>query len=233
MPIFFPEGSNNFTLSLKLILISTSILSAAVALKLSFPAITDFAVSDVPSIYNGVVSWLRPPYLYLVINCIIITIVASSKLQSKLDEVAPTPPVQTTPVQAYNQSVPLVVPLEPVKQRDFDDIVMKDEVVEAVSVPEVFEYNNSINNLNQFEDKDSGNDKEFVNVNAVDASPEEVVRSSKSSPALISRTDSLESSFSNEKPPVSARFGHRRAVKASPEGTDLSLLLFLSITHTQ
>ena len=38
----------------------------------------------------------------------------------------------------------------------------------------------------------------------------------------VERKDSMELSFlnkENEKPPVSARFAHRKAVKASPEGT--------------
>ena len=38
----------------------------------------------------------------------------------------------------------------------------------------------------------------------------------------LERRDSMELSFlnnDNEKPPVSARFAHRKAVKASPEGT--------------
>ncbi|CAN4102843.1 unnamed protein product [Withania somnifera] len=83
---FLFQSSSNSMLSLKFFLISTTVLSAAIMLKVSAPAVTGFAVSEIPYIWNGVVSWLKPPYLYLVINCIIITIVASSKLQNKLDE---------------------------------------------------------------------------------------------------------------------------------------------------
>ncbi|PHU13184.1 hypothetical protein BC332_20114 [Capsicum chinense] len=85
MAILF-QSSSNYMLSVKILLISTTVLSAIIMLKVSAPAVTDFAVSEVPSIWNGFVSWLKPPYLYLVINCIIISIVASSKLQNKLDE---------------------------------------------------------------------------------------------------------------------------------------------------
>ncbi|XP_065862179.1 uncharacterized protein [Euphorbia lathyris] len=67
--------------SLKLALISTGVLSVAVILKNSVPALTDFAVSELPVMYSSVIAWLRPPYLYLVVNGIIISIVASSKLQ--------------------------------------------------------------------------------------------------------------------------------------------------------
>ncbi|KAH6756044.1 cotton fiber [Perilla frutescens var. hirtella] len=50
-------------------------------------------------------SGLRPPYLYLVINCIFITIVASSKLQPTSDDIpAPPPPVNTISA-AQQQSV--------------------------------------------------------------------------------------------------------------------------------
>ncbi|KAL3508616.1 hypothetical protein ACH5RR_028017 [Cinchona calisaya] len=237
-------SNNTLSLSLKLIFISTTVLTAAVALKLSVPAITDFAVTDLPSIYNGFVSWLRPPYLYLVINCIIITIVASSKLQFKLvhDDSpvsipvpVPAPaPVPATPqvlqVFHHQATVPIIMQQQ---LHDFHDVVLKDEVVEAFSTmpPEVFEYNHNINNtshLNHYED-----DKEFVSVNAVDEAKPDVVEmssyrdefvTSKLSPATpLSRTDSLEFSFSNEKPPISARFGHRRAVKASPEGGKAAL----------
>lgn len=61
-------------------------------LKLSLPHLTTLALSDLPSILNVVASWLKPPYLYLVINCIIITIVATSKLQSRFDHYAFSPP---------------------------------------------------------------------------------------------------------------------------------------------
>ncbi|KAB5521510.1 hypothetical protein DKX38_025829 [Salix brachista] len=72
----------NLMLSLKVVLISAGVLSLAVILKLSvLPVVAVFAVSELPILYSSVLSWLQPPYLYLTINCIIISILASSKLQ--------------------------------------------------------------------------------------------------------------------------------------------------------
>ena len=76
------SSSGNLMLSLKVVLISAGVLSLAVILKLSvLPAVTVFAVSELPILYSSVQSWRQPPYLYLTINCIIISILASSKLQ--------------------------------------------------------------------------------------------------------------------------------------------------------
>lgn len=74
----------------------------ALFLKLSVPVVADFVLSEIPSIWTSFLSWLTPPYLYLLINCIIISIVASSKLQSKLEndpipETPAPPPVSKIP----------------------------------------------------------------------------------------------------------------------------------------
>ncbi|KAL4568506.1 hypothetical protein LXL04_024120 [Taraxacum kok-saghyz] len=75
-------------------------------LKLLAPVIMELAISDLPSIWTSVVSWLKPPYLYVVINCIIITIVASSRLQSsKLDD-------SISPAMSA-----VLLPTQPIKKR--------------------------------------------------------------------------------------------------------------------
>ncbi|MBA0849971.1 hypothetical protein Goshw_023537 [Gossypium schwendimanii] len=73
-------------LSLKTALISTGVISVAILLKVSAPSVTQFVTSGIPSIYGLILSFLRPPYLYLLINGIIISIVASSKLQAQKPE---------------------------------------------------------------------------------------------------------------------------------------------------
>ncbi|KAE8680160.1 cytochrome c-type bioproteinsis ccda-like chloroplastic protein 2 [Hibiscus syriacus] len=78
----------NLTLSLKTVLISTGVISMAFLFKVSAPFVTEFVMSGIPSTYGLILSFLRPPYLYLLINCIIISIVASSKLQAQKPESA-------------------------------------------------------------------------------------------------------------------------------------------------
>ncbi|KAF2314285.1 hypothetical protein GH714_025030 [Hevea brasiliensis] len=108
----YPAPGSGLVLSLKIALISTCVLSVAVMLKLSVPVVTDFAVHELPLMYSSVISWLRPPYLYLVINGIIISIVASSKLQlqkpeepSKQQEIIP-PPMLAVEVPKASGDIP-------------------------------------------------------------------------------------------------------------------------------
>lgn len=229
-------------LSVKIFLISTIVLSAAIMLKVSAPAVTDFAVSEVPSIWNGVVSWLKPPYLYLIINCIIITIVASSKLQNKLDEnsspapsvVSPENSAQFHPIKDVSPAADYYSPV----LHDLNGAVLKNQAVEAR--PIVYEYPTAgvydakvekvsvVNPYSHVDARTSENVTSF-NVNAFTyPEPNEVVAEkddfviSKSSRAPVMRQDSIDYSISGnsaERPPASARFAHRKNVKSTPEGS--------------
>ncbi|KAH0937697.1 hypothetical protein HID58_005158 [Brassica napus] len=61
----------------------TGVLSLAAAVSFTVPSVSHFVASSYPMIYNNTVFLLKPPYLYLVINCIIVSIVATSKLTHK------------------------------------------------------------------------------------------------------------------------------------------------------
>ncbi|KAL8152181.1 hypothetical protein V2J09_009941 [Rumex salicifolius] len=63
--------------SLKLLLMSTGVLFIAILLT---PQIFNFTAAQLPTIWSSFRSWLRPPYLYVIINGIIITIAASSRI---------------------------------------------------------------------------------------------------------------------------------------------------------
>ncbi|KAL0443490.1 UNVERIFIED_CONTAM: hypothetical protein Slati_2071700 [Sesamum latifolium] len=226
------QTSSTIMLSFKVLLISTSVLSTAIMLKFSVPAITAFAVSEVPSIYNGLVSWLRPPYLYLVINCIIITIVASSKLQSRKDEVSLSPPLQPLVVMSHVEpqpAAPLAVKSIPTdysaaeykyngvvlnessgydvveKGLEFDTYEHVDASGSTKSEPVPFIATAADGGVAFAEDAMSNKENEYV--------------IAKSSWNVAESKDLTEYSPSNVKPPVSARFGHRRNVKTSPEGS--------------
>ncbi|XP_021726025.1 uncharacterized protein LOC110693202 [Chenopodium quinoa] len=195
-------------LPLKAVVVSTGVVSLAVILKLPLPVILDFLTSELPLFWSLALSWLRPPYMYLLINCIIISIVASSKLQPRggdgnAETLVPAP--ASFPV-ADSEDVHVAV-MEVAKEDDVvvfgyvdSPIVTKmDEPVKVVGGG-----SDDVEEREKFEDGD-----EFVLSKPVWNSPE------KCAPVVVPEFSPVSSA---EKPSFSARFGHRRAVKASPEG---------------
>ncbi|CAH8358447.1 unnamed protein product [Eruca vesicaria subsp. sativa] len=77
--------------------IIAGIFTVAVAVCFTVPSVSHFMASCYPMIHDNTVFLLKPPYLYLVINCIIVSIVATSKLTHKpssnndFSEVVPLP----------------------------------------------------------------------------------------------------------------------------------------------
>ncbi|PON44580.1 hypothetical protein PanWU01x14_265650 [Parasponia andersonii] len=217
MAMYSSGSSNSWALSLKVVLISTGVLSMAVALKLSVPVVTDFVASEVPSLWSFVLSWLKPPYLYVVINCIIISIVASSKLHQKVDEPPPpliSPAMMVPPVTA-----------EAVKISG-GEVARTDYAMYSGVVLTGYGYDPNdvaaaaakVSEAHAPPPRVAEKEELFV-MNGGEVEDDEAVAASLAWNGL-QRKDSLEICFSNEneKPPVSARFGHRKSVKASPEG---------------
>lgn len=205
MAIFFSRsgsGSGWPILSLKVLLTSATVLSMAVLMKASVPAITDFVVCEVPSVYGSMLSWLRPPYLYIIINCIIISIVASSKLQRKIEEATLVPPA--------NPSV-----VEPVKV--FGDV----QVENANHGNGSPSWSGSLDDerWREVENEFGGAERGSKKANDDEV---EVLRPSNQT----ERNNSIDFSFLNmddmekeKKPPVSGRFPSRKSVKSNGEGT--------------
>ncbi|XP_023537565.1 uncharacterized protein LOC111798557 [Cucurbita pepo subsp. pepo] len=228
MPILSSNSNYQWILSLKIFLISTGVLSMAVFLKLSVPLVADFLVSEIPSIWTCFISWLRPPYLYLVINCIIISIVASSKLQQKLEDgesVLSVPETLAPPPLAKISS-----------ESDYvvcggTDILngycynnANQNAVTKIADLQIDESNGVYGRMmvepgvSEMEKK--GENDSLILTTAAD----ETAMSSPMTNALH-RKDSVGLLFSNEKekPPVSSRIGQRKLVKASPEGKPLGV----------
>ncbi|KAK3040306.1 hypothetical protein RJ639_028221 [Escallonia herrerae] len=163
-------------------------------LRFSVPVITEFASSEIPSIWSFMISWLKPPYLYLLLNFIIITIVASSKLQVTSGDSLPV----------LSQPEPVKVPTG-VYAAPYDGFALKNEA------PEEFDVFGHV-------DASVSETNEAITVSAsaeMDGGDEFVI--SKSSWTAVNR-DSTDYGIPAERPPVSARFGHRKGVKSSPEG---------------
>jgi len=202
----YPASSSyNWNLSLKLVLISTGVVTMALALKVSAPVVSDFVVSEIPSIWSFLLSWLRPPYLYILINCIIISIFASSKLKPRPDDPAPemlAVPPTPTPVKEVREDYVVYGNYDILNRYGYDAAKASASVVRLVDSEGV--------------EKTSSNE---ILINGSDAAV--LWRSALN--GGLHKQDSLELPYSNnekenETPPVSARFAHRKPVKASPEG---------------
>lgn len=173
--------------SIKTLLLSTAALSAALLFSLSLPIVRHFLTSVVPQIWSSLLSWLTPPYLYFVINGIIISIVASSKFQQQQQEASLEELPEKSSVEVQPDfEIPAVVLKSPAEIRP--DFEVNREVVYG----------------------------EMEKVTGKEEEEEFVISRSDWKPR---RRDSMEYSMvSKEKPLVSVRIGHRKSVKASPEG---------------
>lgn len=190
-------------LSLKVLFISSGVLSIALGLKLSVPLVFEFSVSQAPLLWSTFRSWLKPPYLYFVINGIIITIAATSWFHQNNGENEETEEL----MQQQPRSKILV------EQRHDLESSLDFDAVETV----VYEQKERIQEV------ETTVVEAETNVAVVDdGDGGDVFAISKSEWIPPRRMDSSEIPlnvlFPVEKPPASSRSGHRKPVKANPEG---------------
>lgn len=219
------SSSNNWLLSLKIVLISTGVVSMAVALKLSVPVAADLVTSQVPSLWSTLLAWLTPPYLYILINCIIISIVASSKLHPKPEhheysEIIPPPPEMVVPPLTTTLKVS-AAEVRP-DYAAYNGVVLNGYGYDANALPKVSDLYGAGAAVETVEvsKAEPEIEKSMVQVAMNDGDePADGAVESRPVRTGLQRKNSMEFWLNeNQKPPVSARFGHRKSVKASPEG---------------
>ncbi|XP_050148448.1 uncharacterized protein LOC126623574 isoform X2 [Malus sylvestris] len=222
--------------SLKIVLISSGVVALALAMKLSVPMATEFVASHLPVMCSYFRSLFRPPYLYVLINCIIITIAASSrfnghgrspqpKLQPESEASVSDPPAVYESMYRESEVVhelKYAVVIKPESEAIYEPRYREPEVVheltsesEVVSEPRyrepevVYELTSAV----------------VINGYVEEAEPEaaEIKDDRKYEDKLVilppkSMLESDEIALPVEKPPVSARFSHRKPARSIPEG---------------
>ncbi|KAM1918131.1 hypothetical protein ACFX13_037639 [Malus domestica] len=201
--------------SLKIVLISSGVVALALAMKLSVPMATEFLASHLPVMCSYFRSLFRPPYLYVLINCIIITIAASSrfnghgrspqpKLQPESEASVSDPPAVYESMYRESEVVhelKYAVVIKPESEAIYEPRYREPEVV--------YELTSAV----------------VINGYVEEAEPEaaEIKDDRKYEDKLVilppkSMLESDEIALPVEKPPVSARFSHRKPARSIPEG---------------
>lgn len=183
---------------------STGVVSMAVLMRMVVPLVKEFSVSRAPVMWSSFVSWLKPPYLYLIINGIIITIVASSRFFHHDDEDAPSDNLKTDFAGARSRE----------SEYEYQAKLRSDFSGAVVYVEE---------KRREVEDEDDEVKEEYVKEVAPVAEEKSVVDVQEATictpPRRMDSSEMLpEYELTPEKPLVSSRFAHRKPIRASPEG---------------
>ncbi|KAK8585291.1 hypothetical protein V6N13_139225 [Hibiscus sabdariffa] len=189
-------SASTWMLSLKVLFISTGILGIALGFKISVPLVLEFCVSQAPLWWSTFRSWLRPPYLYVIINGIIITIVASSRFNFNQNKSEKDQTVQMQPRPKIS------VDRRPVEEYDTKSS-WESDVVESSDF--VYEQNHRGKEVETLIIEDESN---------VAVEAEEWIPPTRTNSSEIQ----LDALFPPEKPALSSRFGHQKPVKVNPEG---------------
>ncbi|KAI3928448.1 hypothetical protein MKW98_024049 [Papaver atlanticum] len=218
-------------LSVKTLLISVGFLSVAFILNLSLPLVLEFIVNQLPQLWNSMKSWLAPPYLYILINCIILTIAASSRFHhERSDKISDDQDMEilttTSPVNKIQANEPL--PDFPISSVDDDkEIFVISRNYPVITEPEVLddfvtEKKNPVVSKLEMEPEKMYGQLEKSNL----AEMKSIIDSTFTDGAVnststwtLNRGDSIEMpSEYSDKPPMSSRFGHRKSTKSNNEG---------------
>lgn len=189
-------------LTMKVLLISIGAVTSAIVIKSSVPLV----LYEFPTIWTGLISWLKPPYLYVLLNGIIIIIAATSRSHRKEQQsgdqsqplISPPPPLTPGDLIAISRSEMCEYKPEPVVEPE----VFEEKIEPVNEQPEVVEVKSVVAVMNE----DGGENEEFAVSNSV------------LTPLPVAETELIQQ-LATEKPLVSSRFGHRKPLmRTNPEG---------------
>ncbi|KAF9683517.1 hypothetical protein SADUNF_Sadunf04G0022000 [Salix dunnii] len=190
----------SLSLSLKVVLISTSVLVVFLYLKVSVTLVHDFSVNQATLLWSSLTSWLKPPYLYVIINCIIITIVVSSRFHHNTNGTSTYDQIEKIPMEDYVHDMKFrsdgslhLRALSAYQDREEEEVVIEDKSM-------------------VIEDGKNEVADDFVISMSTRVPPIKRIDSSENNLLL------LENLSPAGKPLVSSRFGHGKVVEVSHEG---------------
>ncbi|KAK6149856.1 hypothetical protein DH2020_017381 [Rehmannia glutinosa] len=208
---------SSWVLSMKVLLISAGVVSLAMGLRFSVP----IAVNGIPAMWSVIMSWLKPPYLYIIINGIIITIAASSRFHQSQSE----PPtvrsehlisVKTPPTSSFES-----ISSPPDVRTFVADPMAAEEIVVSEFEDTVVELKPVTVNGSEV-DVETEEEIAAVEDEAGDVFVDSTFKFNNTLPQEIISPDhqlQLESLFPvREKPLVTSRFAHRKPNRTNPEG---------------
>lgn len=206
------SNSSAWVFSLKVVVASAGVLLTALMLRFSGPSILRFLASELPRMYASLLSWLTPPYLYFVINAIIISIAACSRFQRPApdgpDPAGSAPSVANPTVVQPSEYVP---PTEEYMAKVAEDV--EPEFVAPALYGGAEVGGPGVKTMAKDSAEEVEGEEKFV-ISRSSWSPR------RREPESLSAT-AMEYSAETEKPLVSVRFAHRKNVKPSPEGKAL------------
>ncbi|KAL1560174.1 hypothetical protein AAHA92_10425 [Salvia divinorum] len=208
-------GVMNSWMSMRMILISAGVLSAAMGLKLSIP----IAVDGFPAFWSVFLSWMKPPYLYIIINGIIITIAASSRFHQSHTEPAAVRSERLISVITPTLESFVQLP-SPANFKTTAAPESQAEVVVSAVVDRVVDLKPVVVNGLKVDFATEVDDLRILRAEAEDMFDESTLLNNSPMRETFLPEVHLESLFpAREKPLASSRFVHRKPNRTPPEGS--------------
>ncbi|RDX94822.1 hypothetical protein CR513_22753, partial [Mucuna pruriens] len=181
--------------SVKVVLISTRVLSMAMGLKFTLPFLSHFFLTEAPYVWTFFLTCFTPPYLYILINFIILTILFQALQLSPPPLPARRHRIYDRPPTAVQIHVPDTVNITVAAQTDYEvDVVASDKYLDETKLTPSYDTVT----------KGNGSISFIYNENT----PVKATVNNDDSVGVRKNSSEFVFAYENEKPPVSAKFSH-------------------------